>query len=349
MVEAARESGLLAGSQLLDDARPRPIDGEHLDGLDAPVAVICGDPGHVASVYVGHLLRYLVLAPNSNGIPPVVKGFLNDRFMETPRIDGFLAPSEWAAHVLRREFPTHDVIVSPHGVSKTFRYGRNRDIREVVRNEYVAGLFHVVHVTSTSTDRKGTPQLIEAWRKLNWKGAKLAILCHPLHLEQYTSALRGLPGAAALPTMGMSEDDIYLDCYSAAHVVCQPSRAEGFGLVPLEARCSGVPVVMTGATGHSQHIAGSQSRGMSYIYSGDDGPIEDYMGATAPTVSIDKIADALEISRECWEELNAEAISAAPHLAEEWTWRAQNEAALRRLVEKAQSHRARTPRHQEPA
>lgn len=333
MREAAEESGILAGSQIVDDTAS--LEERDQSGLDAPVAIVCGDPAYVASVYTGHRLRYLVLAPNSNGIPPAVKMFLTEQFMDRPRLDGFLAPSEWAADVLRREFPEHDVLVAPHGVSREFRYGQNRAMRESLCGMYNHGRFFVIHITSTASDRKGTPQLIEAWRKLSWKGAKLLIYCHPMHLEQHHELTRGANGVAVMPTMGMSDSDLYLN-YSAAHVICQPSRAEGFGLVPLEARCSGVPVVMTGATGHSQHVNCARSAGTVYVFSGDDGTSDDYVGATAPTVSATTICDALALARESWMNLHNEAITAAPILVKEWTWRNQNEVPLRKLIKKAE-------------
>lgn len=333
MREAAEKAGLLAGFHRSDE--PRPFDERSTDGYDAPVAVICGDPGYVSNIYSGHKLRYLVLSPNSNGISPVVKAFLTQVHMDRPRVEGFLAPSKWAAKVLRREFPDHDVITSPHGVDGTFRYGRNKSMRDALRADWSEDKFYVLHVTSTGSDRKGTPQLIEAWRKLGWRRGRLVIYCHPIHLSQHQRMAKGLRSVAVLPTMSMTGEDMYLN-YSSAHVVCQPSRAEGFGICPLEALCSGVPIVATATTGHSQYIKEEgYPLGNAYVYSGDDGPSDDYPGATAPMVKVDEICNALEYARENWELLQADAIEQAPKLAEQWTWSNQNEPALRKLIAKA--------------
>lgn len=333
MREAIEEAGLLAGFQRSDEAGV--MDERSLQGLDAPVAVVCGDPGYVSNVYTGHKLRYLVLAPNSNGIPPIVKAFLTQEHMGRTRLDGFLAPSDWATEVLRREFPEHDVITSPHGVNGAFRYGRNQAMREALHADWHEGKFYVLHVTSTGSDRKGTPQLIEAWRKLDWHKGRLVIYCHPTYLAQHQRVVKGLRNVAAMPTMSMTNEDMYLN-YSSAHVVCQPSRAEGFGMVPLEALCSGVPIVATGTTGHGQYIKEEgYPLGNAYVYSGDDGPSDDYVGATAPMVKVDEICNALEYARSEWEMLQADAKEQAPALTEKWTWHKQNEPALRKLVAKA--------------
>ena len=70
-----------------------------------------------------------------------------------------------------------------------------------------------------------------------------------------------------------------------------PSRAEAFGLCALEARSLGLPVILTHASGHSQH-------GESWdtvIKHGDDAPItvNGIPGGAAPTVSVDDIYDAM--------------------------------------------------------
>ena len=39
-------------------------------------------------------------------------------------------------------------------------------------------------------------------------------------------------------------------------VIC-PSRAEGFGIIPLEAATHGIPVIATDGTGHTEHIYAS--------------------------------------------------------------------------------------------
>jgi glycosyltransferase involved in cell wall biosynthesis len=342
MKQAAEESGLLAKYVVTS----KVYDGDDQNVTDSPVAILCGDPEYVSRLYQ-HKLRCLVLAPNSNGIGPVVADFLKQRDLGRPRIDVLLAPSEWAAEVLRREFGEHRVLVSPHGVAAEFGsfteadwiggypQANNRELRQEVHAEYLDGIFNVLHVTSTATDRKGTPQLVAAWKKLGWKKSKLAILCHPSHLQQHQEMVDGVNGVAVFPTMTMSNYELYLH-YSSAHIVCQPSRAEGFGMVPLEARVAGVPVVMTECTGHSQHMSAGGYAGTVTVKHGADAPSEDYPGATAPSVTVDAICDALERARDIWPTLSLELSHQCEAMSKEWSWRNQNEPTMRRLVEMAE-------------
>jgi glycosyltransferase involved in cell wall biosynthesis len=120
----------------------------------------------------------------------------------------------------------------------------------------------------------------------------------------------------------------------AAHIVVQPSRSEGFGLVPCEALCCGTPIVATSCTGHSAYLSGAVP-GHIEVEHGPYAPIDDYPGATAPTVSEDAIAEALVRASGNWMELAEDALRCAPAFAQAWTWEKRNAAAITEMIKRA--------------
>src|SRR5690606_16992598 len=107
----------------------------------------------------------------------------------------------------------------------------------------------------------------------------------------------------------------------------QPSRAEGFGLVPLEARVAGVPVVTTACTGHQDHVT-EGSRGVVIVDSGADAPIDDGPGAMAPAVRAASVADALRVAYRCRGDILLAAREDAPVVLEQHSWEAVTRRAL---------------------
>ena len=131
--------------------------------------------------------------------------------------------------------------------------------------------------------------------------------------------------------------------YQRHHVVVQPSRAEGFGLVPLEALASGVPVVATSCTGHAEYVDAVRSAtrddlprysavsppGVVAVPTGELGPIDDGPGALAPSVDADAIAEALRLAYSDKDRLRREAAENARAIYLNWSW----EATTRRFLE----------------
>jgi hypothetical protein len=274
-----------------------------------------------------HAERSVMLAPNSDSVPDDLMRSLEKA---ATRI---LVPSHWALEVLaaRTKLPVH--IVS-HGVSREFS-AQARDV-EGLTAAHNDGEFRVLHLTSTTGQRKGTVELIRAWnqaiaQKMIPPKAKLVVVATPeaklpLVLES------GLVGDAVMLFDRVNGSPLMMNSiYGRMHAVCQPSRAEGFGLVPLEARAAGCPVIATGCTGHSEHMGGQdwepdqrakkmKEMGVVVVAHGAYTFIDDLPGACAPSVKEEDILPALRTAYDEWSSLNASAMKHSTMVSKEWTW-----------------------------
>lgn len=111
-----------------------------------------------------------------------------------------------------------------------------------------AGPFRVLSV-GTHDLRKGTPYLLEAWKRAAIPGAELHLV-GPLRLsksflDQYAGHFVHRPHAAKKELA---------DIYPTADLLAFPTLGDGFGLVIQEAMCCGVPVVTTACGGGPECI-----------------------------------------------------------------------------------------------
>lgn len=318
--DALAHAGLLAGFVQLD-ASPWP-DAAAPAGALAASALFTGPLRTVQAMTrnARHRRRFVMVAPNSSHLPPE----LVQRIAAVAT--DLVAPSRWAVQVLTRWFE-HPVHLAPHGVLPEFT--RNSALRERVRADYCAGRYRVVHLSSSDRDRKGTWPMLQAWRQLIEGGtlppeSQLDLVLDSMatrrvHDWLYDAKLR-LPDRVTLHARAELGPGAMAQALSTAHVVCQPSRGEAFGMVPLEARACGVPVVATACSGHSEHVEGP---GVVVVEHGPDGPTDDLPGAQSPTVEAESIVRALGWAARGWPELDAAAFRHAPDIAEKWSWRAQ--------------------------
>jgi hypothetical protein len=338
LIAAAEADGVLAGFVPVD-----AFGEDEFPGATAQAAVSYFSPRTGVSaalpMRIGkHKERWLMLAPNSDRIPEEMARWLPDY------VTGMLAPSSWAARVLRAFFDL-PVEVCPHGVAPAFRPQLAE--RKIAYDEYDRGFFGVVHLTSTAGERKGTRELLDGWKLALDQGilsdrSSLFIVApyEGLAEHRFWISERKLDKEKVFlrAEFGVSPAELSRKL-SRFHLVMQPSRGEGFGLIPLESRALGVPTAATCVTGHAEHFPSTaleaRQRGCVLIEHGPDSPIDDLPGATAPSVSAEAIADALGFAYENWPELAAEALIRAPELGEAWAWPKVAGPVLRQIARAA--------------
>jgi glycosyltransferase involved in cell wall biosynthesis len=176
-----------------------------------------------------------------------------------------------------------------------------------LRSTTPSGPFTVIAV-GTHDLRKGTPYLLEAWKRAAIPNAVLELV-GPLRLA------RGfLDGYAGLFTHRPHVPKVQLgERYAAADVLAFPTLGDGFGLVIQEAMCTGTPVITTPCGGGPECI--------------DDG----VNGWLVPPRDIDALVERLRFCAANRDHVVAVG-RAARARAERWTWRDAGHALVQALA-----------------
>jgi glycosyltransferase involved in cell wall biosynthesis len=168
------------------------------------------------------------------------------------------------------------------------------------------GPFTVLTV-GTHDLRKGTPYLLEAWKRAAIPGGVLRLV-GPMRLAK--SFLDGYAGLFEhLPHVPKAELGAH---YAAADLLAFPTLGDGFGLVIQEAMSTGTPVVTTPCGGGPECI--------------DDG----VDGWIVPPRDVDALADRFRFCAANRDRAFAMGKVARAH-AERWTWRHAEDAMVRAL------------------
>lgn len=208
------------------------------------------------------------------------------------RADVVLTPSAWSAQALVRSGVYRPIRVVRHGVNPhVFCPGDGSTPRERIR----------FFCTSETGSRKGLWEFCYALDQL--------AVYRPDIIKQVTIHT---PFAKLVAEVGQWPwaDEIEFEdepigapmdvakVLRRTRLLVAPSRAEGFGLLPLEAACCGCPVVVSEATGHlefTKHVAFQEA---PHVYLLEAGPKELLdrkldQAAKAPTIDATRLAEVM--------------------------------------------------------
>lgn len=321
---ALAQAGILSGTSHVEAEENEDDDRA---GADARHGIYVGPIGRFDEMMKRglHQHHWLMVTPNSNRLPTDLMQVL-EKWVST-RSHHLISPSAWAADVVQKHLMSARVRVVPHGVSEQFH--PHDEISKQTFRDFEEGQFRVIHFSTSARQRKGTLELIQAWGEAVLGPGRLLCVMDMEARSALQDALADVgiyhPESVAIVDRADFPPEAMAKTLASAHVVCQPSRGEGFGLVPLEALACGVPVVATNVTGHCEYLAspGAGMRpGVVAVRTGPLSPLDDLPGSTAPTLYPRALANALEAAKTGWPRLQEEAMNAAWLVQRDWSWHA---------------------------
>lgn len=236
--------------------------------------------------------------------------------------DVILTPSSWGKYVIEKAGIERPVIICNHGVSPLFE----PDNSVVLSDDP----FVFLHACSAIyyPERKGTPQVLEAFSRLVEVRKDVSLR---LILGGKTKPIRKMLNALKQDVIerievhfqeGAREPKEIRRAYQACHAGLFPSRAEGFGQMPLEMRCCGVPVIQTLCTGHADHLDEKLNPlewGIEVVHHGEMVEAWGKFGR-APLVRWEWVLDAMLSLFAGYDSLNESALDKADAVRDGWSW-----------------------------
>ncbi|MDZ5473313.1 glycosyltransferase family 4 protein [Bacillus sp. 31A1R] len=172
---------------------------------------------------------------------------INKYIDEIKDADIFLSPSSFVNKSLfYNGVRINQVINLQYGVDiKKFNFKKKLTDREDPLTFIYAGQV---------SQHKGIFYILEAFKRLNNKRLKLLVVGN-IHgdKELYT------PYEQYCEFVGLVTHDKMVELFNKSHVLTQPSLADGFGLVVLEAMSCGLPVIVSESTGASDIVVNGKN------------------------------------------------------------------------------------------
>lgn len=279
-------------------------------GDEAPVALVADLRELTAALAVpAHKEIHVVVALHSDWMPDVLKFNLRDddrvQVLATS-LDTFLKFER--LDIRRSDKRAIDSRIIPHAADTGFQ-PLTADDRERLKQAPLwkqtrsPGL-NWLHMCESSTERKGTYVLLRAFSEYTQsvgrqQPATLTVVSSSYQLpalKVYMQQLAGGEYVRVLPRLNAPPAKLRW-MYGCFDAIVQPSRAEGFGLVPWEALTVGVPCAVTTECGHAEWAFPSQDDrrlrpGIVSMNTGELGPPL-FEPEPAPTIRESEVLDAL--------------------------------------------------------
>lgn len=257
MIRQRRMEGMVYG---IGQRTPNYINPFLPVGLDntAGIGLFVGYPELAPAWLQGHEHRILVTVCETDRIPSTWVAACNQMSL-------VVVPSQWCLDAFRASGVTTEIQIVHHGV----------DVVGPVRQPRPTWGVTFLHVSGSLSfaGRKGTIPLLRAFKDftLEYPGVQLWLKVPPTEGYNKVIAALALENNVTILAGESFAPGRMSEVYQGVSAVVQPSRAEGFGMVPLEARCVGVPIILTATTGHAEYFeeaAGDtliSSHGSSYL------------------------------------------------------------------------------------
>lgn len=306
MIRQRRLDGQVYG---IGEMNPTYIDTYLPVGMDssAGIGLCVSYPEAAPSWLNGHDQKILVTVCETDKIPGSWVAACNQMSL-------VIVPSKWCRDAFMRSGVTAPVHVVNHGVDH---------VMSAVALEYNTEpnpIFLHVSGSLSFAGRKGTIPLLRAFKEFvkDFPLARLILKVPPT--AGYQKALRMLEIEDSVSIVGELNPSGMTAMLTSVDAVVQPSRAEGFGLCPLEARCLGTPVIATNTTGHAEYFDPDID---TLIESGPESRLETQANpvGAAPTVTSTAVYIALKDFMRNRKEKEYRAFAwAAGHGNLKWKW-----------------------------
>lgn len=322
-LEALTHHDVLADTFCLNGEGYRADGGE-----DAPVAVVTDVRELLSALGNAHKHIYVVLALHTRYLPETIAGLLRSGPISV------LSPSRYSDDLLRHAAPDIPSIVVEHGVCAGFRPLTEADrtrLREapLYRQLHAVGYVNLLHMCESSAARKGTYELLRAFDALctSRPDYRITLTIVPAQFEHprarvMTSRLANFHRVRVLPRLNGGAREMRW-VYGCFDVIAQPSRAEGFGLVPLEGLVTGVPALVSVQCGHGQWAldarTGNPKDAIETVALGEPGPPFFEPGA-CPTLDERVMREAIDRTYQSAAVLVRQAERDAEIWHREWSW-----------------------------
>lgn len=159
-----------------------------------------------------------------------------------------LTPSKYSTDIMKKCGVEIPIEIFPHGI--------NLDIFKPIKRQIVNPFTFVY--TGELTKRKGTQNLIEAFCRAFGKDPNYKLILranthmHYLEGDEITNMTKDYENIE-LVWKNAGQEDIASYLYKG-HVYVYPSLADWFGMIPLEALATGMPVIATSTNGYYEFI-----------------------------------------------------------------------------------------------